>query len=116
MLDGRRSGDGQDHFRTLEQPCQGDLQRSCIETGCNSLDSVMRLFRLTEWSPRKESDVVLLAVIDDEIGFAVGEAIAVLHGDDGHDPAGSLDVFASHIGERYMANFSLLAQLGQGLY
>src|SRR5258705_1025386 len=73
----------------------------------------MRLLRLAERRPRKESDAVLLAIVDDEVGFAVGKAVAVLHRDDRHNPASALNVFASHVRERDMTNFALLAQPGQ---
>src|SRR5277367_3037250 len=64
VLDRRRSRDRQDHFGTLKQPGQGDLQRSCIKIVCDFLNGIMCLLRLTERSPRKESDIVLLAIID----------------------------------------------------
>src|SRR5260370_42534751 len=76
----------------------------------------MRFLRLTEGSPRKESDIVLLAIIDDEVRFPIGEAVAVLHGDNRHDPACPLHVLASHIRERDVTNLTLLAQFSQRFY
>src|SRR5580698_8631959 len=76
----------------------------------------MCLLRLTERGPWKESDIVLLAIIDNEVRFSISEAVTVLHRDDRHDPASPLYVFASHIRERNMTNLSLLAQSSQRLY
>src|ERR1700737_3986913 len=97
VLDRRRSRDRQDYFGTLEQPGQSHLQRSGIKNIRNFFYGVMVLLRLAERSPRKECDIVLLAIIDDEVRFPIGEAVTVLHGDNGHDPACPLHVFASYI-------------------
>src|SRR6202041_2515954 len=74
------------------------------------------LLRLTEGSPRKEGDIVLLTIIDNEVRFPISEAVTVLHGDDRHDPASPLYVFASHIRESNMTNLALFAQSSQCLY
>ena len=112
MLDRRCSRNRQDNFGTFKQPCQCDLQRSCIQLVRKLLEGVMCLLRLTEGSSgkesNKESNIVLLAVIDDEVGFPVGEAVAVLHRDNWHDLTCPLHVFASHIRQRDMTNLTLL--------
>src|SRR5438270_2285885 len=76
----------------------------------------MCLLGLAERSPGKKCDIVLLAVIGDEIRFPVSEAISVLHGDDRDNLACSLNMLARHIGERNMPNLALLAQFRQCFY
>src|ERR1700737_1562987 len=61
------------------------------------LDGFMCFFRLTEGSPGKKCNVVLLAVIDDEIRFTVTETVTVLDRDDRHNFASTFDMLASHI-------------------
>src|ERR1700744_245199 len=97
VLDGGRSGNRQNHFGTLQQPRQSNLQRRCFKIASNFLDGLMRFLRLTEGGPGKEGNAVLLAIVDDEIGFAVGKAVAILYGDDWHNPASALYVLAGHI-------------------
>ncbi len=57
-----------------------------------------------------------LAVVEQEVPFAVGEAVAVLDGDDGDDFAGALDVFQGDVRERDVADLALLAQFGEGFH
>ena len=71
---------------------------------------------LAERRPGHEADVVLLTVIEEVIPLAVGEAVAVLHGDDGDDFAGALDVLERDVGEADVADFALFAQLGQSFH
>src|SRR5260370_25273004 len=71
---------------------------------------------MTERRPRKESNIVLLAIINDEVRLPVGETVAILHRHNGHDLAGPLNVFARYVRERDMTNLPLLAQLGQCFY
>ena len=49
--------------------------------------------------PREKGDAMLLAILDHVIPLAVGEAIAILHRDDGDDFAAALDVLVGHVGE-----------------
>src|ERR1700722_4872796 len=73
----------------------------------------MCFLRLTERSPRKEADIVLLTVIDNEIRFTIRETEAILHRDNRHDLACPFNVFPSHIRERDMTNLTLTAQIRQ---
>lgn len=107
------SRDRQNHRGPLEKPGQSDLQRCCIEFSGDFFYRISRFSSLTKWSPRQEGDVILRAIIDDEVGLAVGKTVSVLHRDNGHDPASTLDVLACDVGESQVANFSLLAQPGQ---
>src|ERR1700685_575097 len=87
VLNKRRSRERQDSLGTLQYPSQCDLQRSCIKIVRKFLDGVMCLLCLTERSPRKESNIVLFAIIDDEVRFPISEAVAVLHRNNRHDLA-----------------------------
>ena len=73
--------------------CSGVASRSLSDL----LYGVMRLLCLAKWSPRKKRNAVLLAVVDDEVGFAVGKAVPVLHRNDRHNPAGSLNVLKGYV-------------------
>jgi hypothetical protein len=71
VLDGGRTGNRQNHFGTLQQPGQSNLQGRCLKITGNFLDGLMRFLRLTERRPGKEGNAVLLTIIDDEIGRLV---------------------------------------------
>ena len=83
---------------------------------CCVLERFMRKPLLRHRGPRHKADVVLLAIVDDEVPLTIGEAVAVLHGNDRNDPACALDVLAGNIGERDMADFAGLDVPGQGFH
>ncbi len=113
VLSRRRSRDRHNHLGTFEQPRQCDLQRSRVKLLRHFLDGIVCFSSLTERSPGEESDTVLLAVINDEVGFTISETVTVLYRNNRHDSAGALNVLAGHIGESYMTNLALFPQLGQ---
>src|SRR5271165_5126805 len=73
VLDRRGSGNRQNYLGPLKQPRQSDLQGACLEILSDLLQGVMRLLCLAERSPRKKRDATLLAVVDNEVGLAVGK-------------------------------------------
>src|ERR1700740_326125 len=73
----------------------------------------MRHSARAEWEPRNEGDSVLRAIVYDILPFAIGEAVAVLDGNDGNDFAGALHMLAGNIREADETNLALLAQLGE---
>jgi len=89
------------------------LQRCCIKFSGDFLYRIIYFSSLTKRGPRQEGDAILGAIIDDEVGLAVGKTVPVLDRDDGHDLASALDVLACDVGERDMTNFALLAHPGQ---
>ena len=69
-----------------------------------------------ERRPGDECDFVLIAEVEQEIPLAVGEAVAVLHGDDGNDLEGALQVLEGDVGERDVLDPALFAEAGEGLH
>jgi hypothetical protein len=59
---------------------------------------------------------VLLAVVEEVIPLTVGEAIAVLDGDDGDDFAGALEVFERDVGEGDVLDFALGVEAGEAFH
>ena len=80
------------------------------------IQDVVGLAVLPEWRPGDEGDAVLLAVVEQEIPFAIGKAIAILNRDDGDDFAGALQMFKGHIRESNMLDFAGLAEAGEGFH
>ena len=68
---------------------------------------------LAERSPRHEGNPMLLAVVQQIIPFAVGEAVAVLDSDNRNDLPRPLQMLQSNVRQRHMTDLSLLAQPGQ---
>src|SRR5215469_9374434 len=116
VLDGGSSWDRHDNFRSLEEPRQCNLKRSRLQLVRNFSNCFVCFFGLTEWSPRKKCNVVLLTVIDDEVGFTVSKTVTVLDRDDRHNPASTLDVLSSYIRERHMTDLAVLTQPGQSFH
>ena len=114
--DGRRSGDGKGRFGASEEPGEGDLQGSGIEVVSDTVEDFVGLPILAERSPGNEGDRVLLAEVEKEVPFAVGKAVAVLHGDDGDDFEGALEVFEGDVGERHVLNLALFAEAGEAFH
>lgn len=63
--------------------------------------------------PGFKRDAIFRAVVDNIIPFAIGEAVPVLHRNDGNDLTSALDVLARDVRQTDMANFALLAKLRQ---
>src|SRR5271156_885579 len=109
----RGSGNWQNHLGPLEQPRQSDLQGAYLKILSDLLYDVVRLLRLSEGSPGEKSNAMLLAVVNNEVGLAVGKAVAILDRNDRNNPEGALNVLTGHVRESDVANLTLLAQLGQ---
>src|SRR5260370_274718 len=97
VLDRRSSRDRQDHLGSLEQPCQCNLQRGGMQLIRHLLNSFMCVFCLTERSPRKKGNIVLLAVINDKVRLTVSKTVTVLDRDNRDNLPCAFDVLASHI-------------------
>ena len=80
MGDLRCAWDGQHDGRAAEEPGEGDLEGRGLEFFSEFLDEVVRGGAdLTQRRPGDEGDSVFLAVIEEEVPFAVGEAVAILN-------------------------------------
>src|SRR5260370_38089257 len=97
VLDGGSSWDRHNDFRSLEKPRQCDLQRSRVQLIRYFLDSLVCFFGLTEGSPGKNRNVVLLAVVAAHVRFTVGETVTILDRDDRHNFTSTFDMLASCI-------------------
>ena len=67
-----------------------------------------------QWKPRDEGDSILLAMIHHIIPLTIGEAITVLHRNNGDDPARPLDVLLSDVRQSDKPNLSFALELRQG--
>ncbi len=67
-------------------------------------------------APGQEGDAVGLAVVEHEIPLAIGEAVAVLHADDGHDFLRALDVLERDVGKADVADLALLLESRHGFH
>ena len=67
-----------------------------------------------EGEPGNEGDSIAFAITDNVVPFTVGKAVTVLHRNDGHDFARTLDVFLRDVGQSHKPNLSFLFQFGQG--
>ena len=97
-------------------PCERDLHGTGAEFARDAVEQIVSLAVLPERSPGDESNAVLLAMLEKVVPFAIGEAVAVLDGDDGNDFAGALEVFEGDVGERDVLDFALRAQVGKALH
>src|ERR1700751_5376428 len=104
MRNGCGTRNRQNYFRQFEKPRQCNLERSRLQRLCSLVERIVSSPCLAQWSPWQKRNAVLFAVINDEIGFAIGEAVAILHGDDRNNFASALNVFTGHIGKRNVAD------------
>src|ERR1700678_751520 len=113
MVDRGGAGNGQHDRRTLQQPGQSNLHGSPLSCFCDAVENLAGHPAGAEREPWDEGDLIALAVVDDIIPFAVGETVAVLYGDDGHNLARALDVLLGDIGKTNAADLSFSLQLSQ---
>ena len=100
MLDAAGAGDRQHHGAAREQPGERDLAGCRGVRGCYVGERSARLGQLAggQREPGDEADAVLLAVVDDFLGLAVGEVVEVLHGGHLEDLPGCFDVLDGDLG------------------
>jgi len=113
MLDGGSAGDREHDGGALEEPGEGDLFWSGVVGAGDLVEDFASCAARAEREPGNEGDGVLFAVVHDVVPFAVGEAVAILHGDDGNDAAGALDVFLRDVGESDEANLAFFFEQGE---
>src|SRR6266849_8299312 len=113
MFDRGSPWDGQHSGRSPQEPSQRYLCGARLMRLRDSVQHVARNFASSQWEPRDKGNSVALTIIDYVVPFAVGKAIAVLHGDDRDDFACSLDVLLCDIRQRDQANLAFVSQLSQ---
>jgi len=96
--DGGCAGNGKHHAGAGEEPGERDLHGSGAEFSGDTVEEVVGLAILAEGSPGDEGDAEFFAVVEEVVPLAVGEAVAVLDGDDGDDFASALEVFEGDVG------------------
>ena len=111
MLDLRRPRDRQDHRGAVEQPGERDLARRRVWCSARLGERRALLGELAgrEREPGDEADALALAEVDDLVGVAVGDVVAVLHRrhrDASRDP---LDLLDRYLGEAEVADLALVA-------
>src|SRR6266446_1492539 len=94
---------GQHNWGSPQEPGQRYLRGARTVCLRDSIEHLAGDFARPQWKPRDESIFIALAIIHHVVPFAVGKAIAVLHGDDRDNSARSLDVLLRDVGQRDQA-------------
>src|SRR4051794_910038 len=102
VLDLRRARNRQDPRRAIQQP------RERTGRVARELADVQRI-------PRDESDVVLLAVLEHRLPFAIGLVVAVLHGRDLEVLPRPLDLLDIYLGQPNVPDLPLALKAAQGV-
>src|SRR4029450_9848367 len=101
MVDRARARDGEHDGRAPQKPGELDVVLADYETPGDGPHAGRVA---TEREIRHERDPLALAEVDDAVVAALGDVVAVLHGGDRHDPAGSLDLLDGHLGDPHMTD------------
>src|SRR3954453_10947145 len=111
VLDGRRARDRQHHAGAAEQARERDL---CARRADLVRDVVERRAGGTPGRrPRDERDARLLARLQDAVGAAVVEVVAVLDGDDVDGGARPLELLTAHVRDADVADLALALQVAE---
>ena len=104
--DGRaRQRPGDRGLRHREPSARGDLG----ESGDGAVGGCIAR-ALRQRAPRDESDALRLADLQHRIGRAIGDVVAVLHGDDLGDPQGLVEFIRAEVRDADVADLALLLQ------
>src|SRR5216684_4698597 len=116
MLDRGSPWDWQHDGRSLQQPSErypGGARTVSLRDAAKHFSSNSAC---AQWEPRNKGNSIALTIIHHVVPFAVRKAIAVLHGNDRDNSAGSLDVFLRNVGQRDQANLAFVSQLSQSFH
>src|SRR5216684_83453 len=113
MLDRGSPWDGQHDGGSPQEPRQRYLCRTRTVRLRNLAQHFASIFTCSQREPRNKRNSIALTIIDHVVPFAVGKAIAVLHGDNRDDFACSLDVFLRNVRQRDQANLAFASKLSQ---
>src|SRR6266481_6736539 len=84
MFDRGSPWDGQHDGRSPQEPGQRYLCGTRTVCLRDSVEHLAGNFGRSQWEPGNKSNFIALAIVHHVVPFAVGKAIAVLHGDDRH--------------------------------
>ena len=113
MFDRRSPWDGQHDGGSPQEPGQRYLRGACAVCLSNLVQHVASNFACPQGEPRNKGNPIALTIIHHVVPFAVGKAIAVLHGDDRENFARSLDVLLRNVRQRDQANLAFVSELSQ---
>src|ERR1700674_3974299 len=116
MSDRGCPGNGQHDWRSLQEPCKCYLDGTRTVRLRDSVKHFPGNLACSQWEPGDKGNSITLTITHYVVPFAVGEAIAILHRDDGDNFARSLDVLLRHVGQRNQANLSFTSQLGKSFH
>ena len=108
------SGDGEGRGRAAEEPGKRDLLGRGVQFAGDVFEHLVAVTGLAERSPGDESDAILVAVVEEVIPLAIGEAVAVLDGDNGGESAGAFQVIHGDVAEADVADFALFLESDEG--
>lgn len=83
---------------------------------CDSIEHFAGNFASSQWEPGNKDDFIAFTIVHYLVPFAVGKAITVVHGNDGNNFAGALNVLLRDVGQRDQANLAFVSQLGQSFH
>src|SRR5208282_5742033 len=111
--DAGSSGDGQNHRRAPKQPGERELRGRDLQLGRSVLEGAgcAGEFSGGEREPGNEADVGALAVFEHVFGAAVGEAVAVLHGDHRNQFAGVVDLLDADLRKADVLDLALRLEI-----
>src|SRR4029077_11369238 len=116
MFDRGSPWDGQHNGRPAQEPGKCNLRWAGIVCLRDSIEHLTSNLACPEWGPGDKKNCMPLTIIHHVVPFAIREAIAVLHRDDWHDSACSLDVLLRDVRQPDHANLPFVSQLSQGFY
>src|SRR4029077_15223537 len=98
MFDRGSPWDGQHNWGSPQEPGQRYLRGAGTVCLRDSIEHLAGNFACPQWEPWNKSNFIALTIIHHVVPFAVGKAIAVLHGDDRNNSTRSLDVLLCDVG------------------
>jgi hypothetical protein len=112
MLEGRGARNRNHHRRTAQEPREGDLRTGGSGAPGDAVEAPAWPCEVParEREPGEERQAAALADLEDVLGRAVRPAVTVLDGDDGNDPARTLELLDGDIRETDVANLPLVAK------
>ena len=111
----RRTGNGQDHLRTREQPRQRDLSGCAVRGAQQVIEAALRGGKASApyWIPRNEPDAIRRAVLDNGLRPSVGEVVEVLDRGYWRDRPSLLDLRRSDLGQTNGLDLALVPELDE---
>jgi hypothetical protein len=115
MTDRRRAGNGDHGRRPLQQPRECNLSGRCPMRDGDATESAASPSKraASEAHPRQKRQPVALACFEHALPGSIGQAVAVLNGDDRGRRASPRQLLAVDVAQTDVLNLALRLELGQ---